>query len=297
MASRSCELACWREASGIADPPGPSDEECSAARCRERAPCPQLRERRHRPLLTHVVVAASRFGAFPRANKTLDRVREIVRNQADVRRRVLPANSSLVLFVDNDTPSPAGEVMRAECEKQGLLYERNGDWRFGHQYELGAWRWAVLKVLPTLGLSADTIIYLMQVAPRGTRTRVSARRPSDSSPWCAGLGDTAALAAALPASRLLPRGDAPLFPRCVTAPQAPTRGPPIVSTVSGRRPRQMVVTAAHRITLSRWQPCVQHARHRTHARGAGPSRARLSPTRSALAPPLRSPPLSNLVNG
>ena len=48
---------------------------------------------------------------------------------------------------------------------------RNGDWRFGHQYELGAWRWAVLKVLPTLGLSAETIIYLMQVAPRGTRTR------------------------------------------------------------------------------------------------------------------------------
>ena len=110
--ARSCELACWREASGIADPPHASGR-CSARACRERSLCPaELQEPRSKPALTHVVVVAARFGQYPKANRTLDTVRKIVSSQAAVLRRVLPKGSSTVLFVDNATPSLAGEVLR-----------------------------------------------------------------------------------------------------------------------------------------------------------------------------------------
>ena len=126
--------------------------------------CPELQEPRHKPALTHVVVVAARFGQFPKANRTLDTVRRIVSSQAAVLRRVLPKGSSTVLFVDNATPSLAGDVLREECARHGLRYARNDEWSAGYGYELGAWRWAVLKVLPTFDLATDAIVYLMQAA-------------------------------------------------------------------------------------------------------------------------------------
>ena len=143
--ARSCELACWREASGIPDPPHASGR-CSARACRERPLCPaELQEPRSKPAaLTHVVVVAARFGQYPKANRTLDTVRKIVSSQAAVLRRVLPKGSSTVLFVDNATPSLAGDVMREECARHGLRYALNGEWSAGYGYELGAWRWAGL---------------------------------------------------------------------------------------------------------------------------------------------------------
>jgi hypothetical protein len=91
-----------------------------------------------------VVVVAARFGQYPKANRTLDTVRKIVSSQAAVLRRVLPKGSSTVLFVDNATPSLAGDVMREECARHGLRYALNGEWSAGYGYELGAWRWAGL---------------------------------------------------------------------------------------------------------------------------------------------------------
>lgn len=138
--ARSCELACWRESSGIPDPPHASGR-CSARACRERSLCPaELQEPRSKPALTHVVVVAARFGQYPKANRTLDTVRKIVSSQAAVLRHVLPNGSSTVLFVDNATPSLAGDVMREECARHGLRYALNCEWSAGYGYELGAWR-------------------------------------------------------------------------------------------------------------------------------------------------------------
>ena len=148
LLARSCEFACWREASGIPDPPQ-AFERCSARACRERSLCPELQEPRHKPALTHVVVVAARFGQYPKANRTLDTVRKIVSSQAAVLRRVLPEGSSTVLFVDNATPSPAGDVMREECARHGLRYARNDDWSAGYGYELGAWRWTGVSNVPS----------------------------------------------------------------------------------------------------------------------------------------------------
>ena len=94
---------------------------------------------------------------------TLEMVRRVVHEQAVVKRHVLP-KSSLLIFVDNDTPSAAGDAMRAACKKEGLLYVRNANWSRGFGFELGAWRWAVLHELPThVGvLAPDTLVYLMQ---------------------------------------------------------------------------------------------------------------------------------------
>ena len=145
--ARSCELACWREASGIPDPPH-ALERCSARACRERSLCPELQEPQHKPAFTHVVVVAARFGQYPKANRTLDTVRRIVSAQATVLRHVLPKGSSTVLFVDNATPSLAGDVMREECARHGLRYARNDEWSAGYGYELGAWRWAGVSNVP-----------------------------------------------------------------------------------------------------------------------------------------------------
>mmetsp|Transcript_26009 Transcript_26009/g.41865 ORF Transcript_26009/g.41865 Transcript_26009/m.41865 type:complete len:306 (+) Transcript_26009:3-920(+) len=108
------------------------------------------------PNLTHVIVIASYFGA--NQQKVM---RDLLSKQHEVRDTVLPGSPfGKMILVDNS--SPLGPEVERLCSEYGIEYTRNEDTDNGFQRELGAWRWAVKKVLPRLPLYDDSIIYFLQ---------------------------------------------------------------------------------------------------------------------------------------
>ena len=113
---------------------------------------------------THVVVVATRFGS---GNWSIDEhpAAAMVRRQIRAAKLWLPPKQSAVVIVDNMSPDDAAAAMRAACANESdalIICVKNEDWARGFGYELGAWRWAVKKVLPSLALVKDAIVYLMQ---------------------------------------------------------------------------------------------------------------------------------------
>lgn len=107
--------------------------------------------------LTHVVVVASRFG-----NSDGSLIEAMIQRQRHVRTFYLPAGRNALVVVDNNSPSAAATVLASACQRADLVYTRNEQWALGFGYELGAWRWAILKELPRLLLAREALVYLTQ---------------------------------------------------------------------------------------------------------------------------------------
>lgn len=180
-----CVLACWRNESGISSPVSEvKGHGCNAKL--HRCPCGELDADRRAPrgdhdrasaqteTFTHAVVLAARFTRSAMVTAMIER-------HARSTLTYLPANgSSVLIIVDNGSPREVADVLRGACEQHGpsIIYAKNTDWRDGFGYELGAWRWAVRAVLPSLEqqqqpigssselrrrrLADDAIVYLMQ---------------------------------------------------------------------------------------------------------------------------------------
>lgn len=162
-----CDFQCWRAASGLLSPTGVrlrlsrsnsrwfgDDAACTRANCTCHDRSVLLADDH---TITHVAVAAARHSDAARAISTCDRWR-----QEDAK-PMLPPGRSVVVIVDNASPEPARTALRERCQNgRDRIYARNDDWSLGYGFELGAWRWAILHVLPSLPLRPDAIIYFTQ---------------------------------------------------------------------------------------------------------------------------------------
>ena len=118
----------------------------------------------NRTLITHVFVVATRFSATS-TGAAEHPAAAMVQRQIAAARRWLPLGRSALVIVDNNSSAEASGVLHSLCAAEpGLvIYSLNHDWALGYGYELGAWRWAVSRVLPDLaGLAHDAIVYLVQ---------------------------------------------------------------------------------------------------------------------------------------
>ena len=103
---------------------------------------------------THVVVAAAHY---QRDNASQALMQHILSLQREAREKWLGPFESLFLVVENDDDA----YSRAPVEAAGLSYARNEAYpEFG--FELGAWRWAVTRVLPGADVCDDAVVYLTQ---------------------------------------------------------------------------------------------------------------------------------------
>ena len=108
-------------------------------------------------VLTHVVVLAAHYSCLLCSTPTKN-----VREHASKLQQWFPARRWAAVVVDNNSSDAAAQRMAWACgNASGFVYTRNEEQpTFG--YELGAWRWAVRRILPTLAMAADAVVYLLQ---------------------------------------------------------------------------------------------------------------------------------------
>ena len=105
--------------------------------------------------MEHVIVASAHYGDDDASQALMRRLLE--QHSAATRQWLPRLERSLVLVVEND----AFERSRGAVEALNLSYALNRDYPdFG--FELGAWRWALKVVLPSLEICADAVVYLTQ---------------------------------------------------------------------------------------------------------------------------------------
>ena len=180
-----CAFQCWRRQAGLhaatgarlrlsrshtqwfGDPPVCDGATCDCTTSSSTHHAPRGDQNLHAGrggasgLLTHAVVAATRYTGANGADAAAGMCE---RWRRDVLQAGLLPPSSVFYAVDNASPAPVQDALRRACHdpEARMRYARNDDWAAGRGFELGAWRWAVLHVLPTLPLAEDALVYLLQ---------------------------------------------------------------------------------------------------------------------------------------
>jgi hypothetical protein len=117
--------------------------------------------------ITHAIVAAARFPHGGDAEKARGMV-EAWRKHVLLAELLPPRGRAVLIIVDNCSPKAVEKALRAACTSNSsgthprIIYARNDAWVSGYGFELGAWRWAMRHVLPSLGLVQDALVYFVQ---------------------------------------------------------------------------------------------------------------------------------------
>lgn len=156
-----CAFLCWRNESGL---PGnvlwDKGFSCDRGRFARCGGCQAYQERRPTRVdgtTTHAIVIATRF------DRASPEVEAMVLRHRDSARKLSVQHAAIVV-VDNGSPEQVAATLRIACSRTNISYARNEAWAQGYGYELGAWRWAVQRALPSIvpPLASDAIIYFVQ---------------------------------------------------------------------------------------------------------------------------------------